>query len=179
MREAIAAVISGILTSADDESVLAFKGLADSEHFIELDEQITARCPDEFGLYLATGHMKAVDGLLHERLGGNSRARFLFRHGAFVEGHVRKRIERAEGYSCSADKTRTVLRSLARHLIDGVPIVFDHSGETTFHLPLKILTTESEVVSFYDALHRLYYGNPLPYLNHLAAFETPGVGPVS
>lgn len=72
-----------------------------------------------------------------------------------------------EGSACCADKTGTVLRSIAMRYVCGKPIVFDFAGKYTYHLPSKILRTEAEILACFHALYRLYYGNPAEYLQFL------------
>ncbi|QHF00656.1 hypothetical protein QO021_29075 (plasmid) [Pseudomonas amygdali pv. lachrymans] len=170
MKDAIAAVIGGIMDGFNQESSEAYQIAADSDLYCELAQRIEERTPDRFSMNLNVEHMRAVDGLLLAKLGDNPKAKFLFRHGDFIESHVRKAIERTEGFSCGADKTRTVMRSLARYLVDGIAIDHDYSGERTYHLPTKVLSNQVEVLSYFNGLHRLYYGDPMPYLSHLVAY---------
>ncbi len=163
-------MIGGIMDGFDKESHEAYLSLAETDFYAELTQRIDERTPDRFSMNLSVEHMRAVDGLLLAKLGGNSQAKFLFKHGDFIESHVRKAIERAEGFSCGADKTRTVLRSLARHLVDGIAIEHDYAGERTYHLPTKVLTNQVEILSYFNGLHRLYFGDPVPYLSHLVAY---------
>ncbi|CEK42678.1 hypothetical protein PQBR44_0155 (plasmid) [Pseudomonas putida UWC1] len=170
MKDALAAVLGGILNGFEQESHEAYLGLAETDFYAKLAQDIEERTPERFSMHLSVEHMRAVDGLLLAKLGGNSSAKFLFKHGDFIESHVRKAIERSEGFSCGADKTRTVMRTLARHLVDGIAIDHDYSGERTYHLPTTVLTNQVEVLSFFNGLHRLYYGDPVPYLSHLMAY---------
>lgn len=170
MRDAIAAVVGGIMDGFNQESREAYLSVAETDFYAELGQRIDERTPDRFSMNLSVEHMRAVDGLLLAKLGGNSKAKFLFKHGDFIESHVRKAIERAEGFSCGADKTRTVMRTLASHLVDGIAIDHDYSGERKYHLPTAVLTNQVEVLSFFNGLHRLYYGDPVPYLSHLVAY---------
>lgn len=174
MKDVIAGVLNGILEEANAESLAAFEAVSASAVYLDLAQHIEDRLPDRFSLSNYNGPLRLVEGLLIKALGANSRARFLFQHADFVQSHVRKLIEGAEGYQCGVDKTRTILRLLARHLIDGDPIAFDYSGEFTYHLPVKTLISEAEVIGYFNALQRLYYGDPVPYIRHLAVYGLVG-----
>ena len=55
---------------------------------------------------------------------------------------------------------------------DNKEIVFDKDEEYTYHHPKIVFTTHEEIVSFYNALHYLYYGNPKQYLSMLSEMLT-------
>jgi hypothetical protein len=105
-----------------------------------------------------------VDGLLASELPSCEDAQFLFKHSQFIERHVEAIIRQYEGAPCCADKARTVVRHLLGYWKSGDVITFDYTQKYTFHLPEKVLVTHDEIVQFFDALKRLYYGNVSPLL---------------
>lgn len=123
--------------------------------------------PDLFYMTLGYPLDRIIDGVLSNAIAENGRARFLFQESGFVENHFRKLIERYEGMPCCADKTRTIMRALARNLIHGDEIVFDFGQEYTFHLPKKIFKDQESILSFFEAIHNLFYGSFELYLKEL------------
>lgn len=101
---------------------------------------------------------------------------FLYQHESYFKSHFCKLFEQYEGWGCSADKARTILRALERFFITGKEIQFDYSGEYTYHLPKKILSNHKEILDFYYGLTHLYFGNPFKYLELLA--NLAGIGKV-
>lgn len=93
---------------------------------------------------------------------------FLYQHGSYFKSHFCKLFEQYEGFSCSADKARTILRALESFFIIGKEIQFDYSGEYTYHLPKKILSNHKEILDFYYGLTYLYFGNPVKYIEEWA-----------
>ncbi|MNV99606.1 hypothetical protein D3C71_1949910 [compost metagenome] len=69
-----------------------------------------------------------------------------------------------EGSSCCADKERTVMRALIKHYHKGGRIEFNYGGEYTYHLPQIVLRDHESLVSYFEALYGLYYGNPKAYM---------------
>lgn len=101
----------------------------------------------------------------------NEKTVFLFQRYDFLSHHLEKLFSRFEGFACSADKQRTVLKRLYDYLESGTPIEFDYSAEYTFHYPNKILRVESEILEFYDVMIGLFYGNFDPYLLFLKSLS--------
>ncbi len=125
--------------------------------------------PSVFRLSVSFPLEGAVNGMLKDSLpGASGKALFLFQHADFVEHHAQWLITREEGHACCADKSRTVLRALARYLVMGEKAQFDFTQEHTYHLPKRVLHTQAQLVAFFNAVYRLYYGNPEAYLKFLA-----------
>lgn len=105
----------------------------------------------------------------------DSRLRFLLVHWDFVRNHVQTLVEGFEGGACCADKTRTILRTLANHLASGAPYRFDRAQQYTFHLPLSVFLEEKETVAFLEALVQLYHGRAVEYIAwmHLLSQNKP------
>lgn len=81
----------------------------------------------------------------------------------FTYSHIKQLFSDKEGMACSADKGRTCMTALLRHLVHGTPIAFDYSGEYTFHLPAAVLKTQERLLAFQRALLSLQMGNPKDY----------------
>lgn len=157
-------VINGLLGAIDDQNREAFKTLAETPAIVEALGKVRDGDVDGFFYSLLYPLENAIDGLLSSELPGNSKAQFLFSQGQFVERHFQKLFNKHEGSACCADKSRTIVRSLLRFLTTGKRIEFNYEAEYTYHLPKRIFRTHDDIVTFYDALQRLYYGHPDPYL---------------
>ena len=124
---------------------------------------------EEFYFALIYPYNKFLDGFVAIRFNGDRKARWLFTHHGYIENHFQKIIIQHEGSPCCADKSKTIVESIARFLLKGTEIVWDYSQEYTFHLPKKVFATHSSIIDFYDALVSLYYGNNEKYLEYLFA----------
>jgi len=114
--------------------------------------------PDEFHLMVGYQLDKVIDGLLSTEIPESREAQFLFKHSRFVENHFKELIVKFEGCGCCADKSRTIVRRLAKSLRTGDDIHFDYNQEVTYHLPQKIFNAHDKVMNFFIALQSLYYG---------------------
>lgn len=111
------------------------------------------------------------EGLL--RLNGikNEKTIWLLINSDFVENQYKGIIKKIEGWSCSADKSRTIMKALYEYLENEKPICFDYEAEYTFHLPKKVFNTEKLIVDFFEAIMSLHYGDPNKYLIELATMN--------
>ena len=94
---------------------------------------------------------------------------WLMLHISFVENQFSKQIKLHEGFSCSHDKVKTIIKALLRWFEEGREIHFNYEQEYTYHLPTHIFNTHDEVINFFNAIHDLYYGKPDKYLQCLLA----------
>lgn len=94
-------------------------------------------------------------------------AKFLYMKIKFVKHQFRSVIEKTEGSCCSADKVRSILSVIKADVVDGKVKEFDYDGEYTFHLPDKVFKTHDDIMRFFRAIKRLYYGNPVDYMMEL------------
>ena len=92
---------------------------------------------------------------------------FIYLHYQFLESHLTKLFSTYDGMACCADKSRTIINSLVKHYKTGESIWFDYEQEYTYQLPNKILKTHDDIISMYEALRSLYYGNSLDYLKEI------------
>ncbi len=122
---------------------------------------------EEYYFALIYPYNKFLDGFVAIRFNGDRKARWLFTHHGYIENHFQKIIIQHEGSPCCADKSKTIVESIARFLLKGTEIVWDYGQEHTFHLPKKVFTTHASIIDFYDALVSLYYGNNEKYLEYL------------
>lgn len=95
----------------------------------------------------------------------NDNLLFLMKHYDFVEIQFKKLITKIEDHPCSADKSGFIMTSLINYFKDNKPIVLNYDQEYTYHLPKLIFNNEEKILKFFDAVHRLYYGQTEIYFN--------------
>lgn len=117
---------------------------------------------------------KVVDGVLQAAHPTSHQARFICKHSSFVQSHFARVILQVEGNGCSTDKARAIVRKLLLFYTRGEHIQFDRTGTYTFFVPEKIFTTHEPIVSFFEGVYQMYYGQPGPYITALAQLlQTP------
>ena len=112
-----------------------------------------------------------LEGMLASAIPNSEDAHFIFKNSQFVDAHFRALIVKYEGNSCCADKTRTVIRALLEYLTTGKEIGFDRSQQYTFHLPKKVFASHQEILEYFKAIQRLFYGQSEAYLAVLLAIS--------
>ena len=157
-EQSFKAVIRAMLNIHNDKSKSAFNAVSCSPAFDIAREQIKKRNTEHFYLLFLYQMEIPLQGFLESEMPGNHRAQFLFQNGEFIERHYEKLFERIEGVACCADKSRTIMRGLAKFLLDGKEIVFDYNQEYTYHLPKKIFNNHKSIVDFFESIYALYYG---------------------
>lgn len=170
-QESIKSVLTGLFAGAEANNDKAYRELAELDAFKLARAKIEDRNPEEFYFVLSYPFDEAIDGLLNAALPGNEQAHFIFKNYEFVENHVARVIEQFEGSPCSADKTSSVISRLVRFHIKGDPIIFDSSEQYTFHHPKKVLANHEEIIDFFEAIYRLYYGDSDRFLEALAKIK--------
>lgn len=95
---------------------------------------------------------------------------YLLVNWSFVRSHVRELVEEYEGFQSCADKTHTIMKTLARHLAEGEPYAFNREQPYTYHLPTRVLLTQEDALTFLGALMRLSRGQVAPYVRWLRNF---------
>lgn len=108
-----------------------------------------------------------LSGLIASKILNNQDVRFILMHSRFVEMQFRGLIERVEGSTCCADKTRTIMNRLLNFYKTGEQISFNYEQKYTFRLPEKIFKTHDSIIGFYEGVKGLYYGNPGEYFLEL------------
>lgn len=164
MKEALDGLLNGILGMAREGQIDAFKA-AEQQPLVQAAlTKVRLRSPIDFRRVLLRPFEQLATGVLLAEVGQNHSLHFLFMESQYVERQVRAVIERAEGGCCVADKTRSVVRALARYLADQTPIAFNYGAGNDFAFPKIVLTTQTEIVAFFEAIQSLHYGRPEKYL---------------
>lgn len=162
----IQSTLSALMGAIDAESVALFHRIFEGQDLKDVEQALKTARPDIFDILFNYPVRRVTNGLVQAFLGQNRDLAFLYEKADFVEMHLKRRFDHIEGMPCCADKSRTVLRALARHFADetGRPIQFNYEQEITYYLPEKILRTHDEIIAFFDALKGLYYGRFEPYV---------------
>lgn len=164
----IKSVLSGLLAGINADNEKAYRELAETDIMKLARQKVEEGDPEDFYYGLLYPMEQVVEGLLESVLPQNDKAQFIFKHFDFVEQHVKTVIVRFEGSPCSADKASAVIRRLLGFYLKGHPVVFDPDEEYTYHHPKKVLTTHGEIVEFFEAIQRLYYGDGDAYFKAVA-----------
>lgn len=168
VAKGFARIFAALLTQEDASQSQAIRLLKESGTADRALEALTARKPEHFHLFLNYPLSRLQRALLADRMPAYGPAMFLFEEYAFVSRHLREVFTMFEGMACCADKTRWATGALARHLLDGEPIVVNLQQPFTYHLPKKVLNTQESLLNFFHALRRLHAGNPDLYLKELS-----------
>lgn len=169
IKQALKSVITGLVSSMDDEHREAAAGLAENKDVAEALKQAASYDVDGFYYSMIYPIENVLDGLLLS-VSDNSRARFILRHSQFVDRQFNKVTARIDGSVCCSDRSRTIVKALLKHFMTGEEIVFDYEQEYTYHLPVSVFRTHDEIIAFFNGVHRLYYGNPDKYIECLRDF---------
>lgn len=157
-------VLEGMLSGIDSKNK---QNYASVEPLMEAAvESIKENDLDKFFFSLIYPINNVIEGLLAKE--APPEAEFLFANSRFIENHFKDLFVKFEGSACCADKSRTIMRRLAKSFQTGEEIVFDYTQEYTYHLPTKIFKTHIQIMNFYKALNDLYYGNHDLYLTEIA-----------
>jgi hypothetical protein len=163
-EEAIKNTCDAILDSVHKEGVEKQDSLEPFKVESVLKSAIKGKDPEEYFYGLEYNIRLALDSFVKTHFSFDPDVVFLFRNYYFVERSFQKLFQKFEGHTCSADKSRTIMVCLVRFYLKGKPIAFDYDQKYTYHLPDKIFKDHDQIVTFYQALRRLWYGNGESYL---------------
>jgi len=125
--------------------------------------------PDDFFDKVIRPAEKYWNGFIRTEIKNDSNLVFLLNNTTFVKLNFECWIEKIEGVTCCADKSRTILRRLYNYFLTGEEIFFDYSEEYTYHYCKTIFNTHKKIIEHFDSLQDLYYGNPNYYLASISA----------
>jgi len=155
-------LISGIFDSIEKENEELYLEVKDL-----LPKYIDMSDADNISLFILPIGEKIVKGYIRSNMAEyydyKSYLDILLNH-RFYERHFLKLIEKNEGHACSADKSRTIMKTLLIYYKTGNDIVFNFEQEYTFHLPTTYFRDFANIKSFYLALNEFRYANPLLYM---------------
>jgi len=166
--DAFTNVLNGILAGAEAENQQLLAKVEALPLVSAAAEHIRKGDFERFFCELLFPMERFVDGLLERQFPHSSEAQFVFKYSQFLEQHLERIFQKFEGFGCCADKARTVVAHLLKFFVTGKHISFDYTQGFTYHLPDKVLKTHDEILPFFSALRRLYYGYPDAYIQELA-----------
>jgi hypothetical protein len=125
--------------------------------------------PENFHLKYLWPIEEGVDSMLINYLSEfqSQNIHFIYLHYQFLESHLTNLFRTYEGRECCADKSRSIIDSLVKYYKTSEKINFNYYQEYTYHLPKKILKTHDDIISMFNALKGLYYGDNLNYFIEL------------
>jgi len=168
-------VLESMLGAFVEESREAYQPVSSNEMVAKAVASARKGDYEQFYFGLRYPLDKVMDGLLAD-VTQSPEACFLLKNSRFVESHFQHIIEQREGAACSADKSRTIMRALLRFYLSGEEIRFSYDQKFTYHLPKMVFTTHDDIVGYFMALYRLYYGEPAAYIGMLAKLLQKEVG---
>ena len=124
---------------------------------------------EEFYFAVIYPFEQMLDGFVRSEISDNGDAVFLMTNSQFVESHFEGIVKNKEGFSCCADKSRTIMKMLIKFYSTGEKIEFDYDAEYTFHLPKTVFKTHDQIIDFYKGVKDLFYGSSQKYLKSLKA----------
>lgn len=162
-HEAIANVINGLLSLGMESRQEIYQSIKNNEVVQTAVDAIKSGEIEDFQYGFLMSMKDAIMAVI-EFSTDNTDLQFLCEKADFVEANIEKLFIREEGSTYCADKTRTVIMALAQFFISGEETCFNYKGEYTYHLPKTILKEHDDILSFFQGLKRLYYGEPKEYL---------------
>ena len=145
-----------------------FKGIegAKDDLYQSLKKKIQVQTDDAelFYFSLIYPFSKLITGMIRAEVSKDKDIEFIYVHSQFVERFFQVMIQKQEGMTCCADKSRTIIRRLVAWFKDGEPIKFNYKQKYTYHLPRKIFKTHKDIIEFYSGIKSLYYGQPEKYM---------------
>jgi hypothetical protein len=165
-KSKIKEILTLMSDSIEQESIELYGKLIDEKCFKKIEDV------EDFYLGLIYPHEQFISGLIKSEISKNNDVVFILENSQFIEHNFGYWIQKVEGSSCYADKTRTILRRLVEFYKIGTKIEFDYTAEYTFHLPKVVFKTHESIIEFYEGVRSLRYGDPTRYLNALKKLIT-------
>ncbi|WOF81612.1 hypothetical protein P5704_027320 (plasmid) [Pseudomonas sp. FeN3W] len=174
--DAIKGIFESLLASVSVENQEAIADHVDNPFIKAALAAIDLNDPHRFRVFYCHRMQRLTDSVIELRFSNNPDAKFLYSKADFIEHHIRHNIEKHEGSACCADKTRTIMRALAKRFSSGEKIVFDYGQEYTYHLPEKILNSDEAIMSFFRSLLELYYGKSDGFAEQIELIDSQARG---
>lgn len=175
-KDAISEVIGAMLNALEKDEQLALEKFAEHPGMQRVCASIEGRKPDHFHLFMMYPLESAIGAMVRSVFADKvadkndlSRVEFIFCHAEMIESHYEKLICQFDGWPCSADKSRTIIRALTRYFVEGKRIEFDRSDESAYWLPKNVFTTHDEIVELFHGIREFHYGNPSRYIKAFGA----------
>lgn len=170
IKSLLSAMFDSFASSNSDQEDEIFAVIQDSSFVQENKKHLENIDPELFDLFWID-KMNGVTSSMIRGVWPQLQDSFIFEQAGYVESQFNSMFEMFEGHSCCADKSRSVVRAVARYLCTGQGFEFDYGQEYTYHLPKVIMKTQKDIVAFYQAIKALYYGSPGPYMSCMLEFQ--------
>lgn len=160
--------LDSMLENIEQKEINLFKKI------IETSEIANFKNHEEFFYAILYPFDQFVSGFIKSKIANNNDVVFIIKNQNYIENNYAKIIKDKEGRAFSADKSRTIMKSLIEYYKSGKEINFDYNQEYTYHLPKKVFKTHREIVEFYEGLKDMHYGNNKKYMLAIAnILKTP------
>lgn len=163
INDVLKEVLNTLADSVDKDSINLFNSL-----YLDTDLGDIAD-PENFYYTILYPHTQFVTGLIRSKVSSDRNVEFILTNSRFIQQNFEYWIVKHDGHGCCADKSRTIIRRLVKFYKDGTQIEWDYNQEYTYHLPKTIFTTHDSIISFYEALLDIRFGNPNKYLSCVMA----------
>lgn len=157
--------LDALSLSVDDENIKLYKSIVEQSSIKSFDN------PEEFYFSVLYPFENYINSFLKLNISSNEDVVFIYQNYNFLDNHIEKLFIMYEGTPCSADKSRSTINNLIQFYLTGKNIDYDYTAEYTYHLPSKILKKHVDIIGFYTALKKLYYGDNKEYLKMLHAIN--------
>lgn len=162
MKNEIKDVLDSLTVSIKNEQIELYKKIIETNNIASFDG------PEEFFFAVIYPFEMFVSGMINCSVSKNSDIEFIYENYNFIERMFLRLVTEKEGFACSADKSRTIIRNLINFFETSNKINFNYDGEYTYHLPKKIFNNHTEIINFYEAIKKLYCGNPDEYVKFIS-----------
>ena len=152
VKAGLTAIFDSLLTNIGAENTKLYSSIKNNEFFQEAIAGVKVGNPEYFFYHLIHPINNLIEGLLNHEASADNKVHFLFMKSQFIETHFNHIIKEKEDWPCSADKSRTIMKRLARWLLTGERIEFDYNAEYTYHLPKTVFTTHEDIEEFFIAI---------------------------
>jgi hypothetical protein len=152
-------VLDAFIGTIDKENLDLYKRLVGSRPNIKIKDY------EDFHFLLVYPFEKFLKGMIQNTFGGcYADIEFILLNSQFIERQFIELIRKIEGSACCADKSKSIMKRLIRFFETGEEITWDYNAEFTYGMPKMIFTTHNEIITFYQSLVKLFYGDPTPYI---------------
>jgi hypothetical protein len=175
---ALQSIFGALMGAIDSENQQALAAFLETPAILTAAQAIEKGDPEDFHFAIQYPMSRLVDAVLEKHIGDcvdKDNLMFVFTRSELIERHVRRIIEKHDGPGCCADKSRTIVRALARFFKTGQRIEWNFNQKYTYHLPKIAFADHDTVLQFFIGITRLEFGLPDAYLNALLAVEQAAV----
>lgn len=164
----MSSLINAMIMSIDEDAAIEGASLQNQPVIQSAMAAIANKNPETFFYTLTFPMSEAIRGMLITQFNNNSSVNFIFERYDFLKNHLCALFSQFEGRGCSADKARTVISSLINFYLSGEEIKWNFNQEYTYGLPKVIMQDHQSVVSYFEAIRNLYYGQSSDYFKWMA-----------